>query len=166
MAAGPEGHPTPEQETGWAQKCAEHRARAALVTGPRKIFNDAALAVEKISADVERYWRSASARDDTKRPEAGFLPGVKSMIGNLIFKQPEICGNSGITADIAALEELMKGLPGEGGELCRIAIEKTRQHIRTEKDVYALRREAEAVHSPYRLDVGVVLQKAGFGLAS
>ena len=143
----------------WIRKIdAENSAKAALVTGPRKIFNDAALAVEKISANVKAYWQINSARYDFEPVETG--------ISDMISRKPELCGNKYITADIEALETLMEGLPSEDQELCKTVITKTRDHIRTEKEICALERNVDSLRSPYRRDVGLAILNISFGLGA
>jgi hypothetical protein len=147
-----------------AKTNAEDKARAALATGSRKLFNDAALAVEKISADIEAYWRIDSGRYHFQPVEEGILQSLKAFVGDILFPKPEVCGNSNITADIQALETLMKGLPVEDQELCKAVIAETRGHIRKETGVGALWKKVNAVQSPYPYDFPLSARKMNFGL--
>src|ERR1035437_3850869 len=121
MAMGIDGQ-IPEETKLWIEKRnARDKARAVLVTGPKKIFNDAALAVERLSADVRNFWYDGMTASDQ------------------------------IKADISSLELLMKKLPGHEAELCQSVIQKTASHIILEEKARALDRDVGARLPPFAL---------------
>jgi hypothetical protein len=83
---------------------AETKAKAALVTGPRKIFNDVAEVVESLSKDVESLQRC----------------GQDIHGGNGAY------GTDAIRGDVSLREQLMKELPEREAAFCAEIITKTR----------------------------------------
>ena len=125
MSTGPDGQ-TSERAIAYLVEI-EHRA--ARVTGPKKIFNDAAQTVDKISAEVKFFW----------------LENYFHCVGGR-----GLCNRTTIDdelkANIAVLEELMKRLPDDDADLCRDFIGAVREN-------FALKREIQEVTADNSLRV-------------
>ena len=116
---------------------AETKAKAAAVTGPKRIFNQAAEVIERLDGHVESFWRAGQY---AHRDEKISVRSVMSSIRNIFPDSTKEYGNATIRDDISALELLMKELPDEDAEQCASVIAKTRELVKNE-EVSAERRK-------------------------
>jgi hypothetical protein len=128
---------------------AETRAKAAAVTGPKSIFNQAAEAIGRLEAHVESFWRAGEyARPDERISVRSVLSSIRSIFPDSAKEY----GNATIRDDIAALQLLMKELPDEDAQQCASVIAKTRELVQNEKVSAERRLIADSAHgSPSNL---------------
>lgn len=112
----------------------QKKAWAASITGPRKIFNDAALAIEKLSKDVESYWRRSAPEHYYRMAEYAHH---ENQLEQYRQKTAGVIGDEIITADIASLAALIKDLPPDDQKTCADIIAQSKAHVRSEQVSYA-----------------------------